>query len=318
MGTVTVGSDRQKPTSHASALRNWGFLPGAAEVGFFRSYPDRTPHDSRGRNWGRSELNRESDTPKGTGQLPACELVGWLKIEAQGCTEGPTAVHIRSTRKGVKPNPSFLSMGKGGFRVNLMNWSVSMTFRKVLCPHCRGELETGQRIHISCIDGYAEAQAAKAARTDAKKARDAAKVDRALTKKRKEAIKTIPDLIKEAQREFNAYIRARDAEKPCICCGKPLGDSDMGGRFDCGHYRSVGSASHLRFDERNAHAQRKQCNRYGAGRAVDFRIGLVSRIGLAAVEALESNNIPHKWTREGLIEVRDTYRAKLKELKGRT
>ena len=115
MGTVTVGSDRQKPTSHASALRNWGFLPGAAEVGFFRSYPDRTPHDSRGRNWGRSELNRESDTPKGTGQLPACELVGWLKIEAQGCTEGPTAVHIRSTRKGVKPNPSFLSMGKGAF-----------------------------------------------------------------------------------------------------------------------------------------------------------------------------------------------------------
>lgn len=53
--------------------------------------------------------------------------MGWLKIEAQGCTEGPTAVHIRSTRKGVKPNPSFLSMGKGGFRVNLMNWGVSMT-----------------------------------------------------------------------------------------------------------------------------------------------------------------------------------------------
>ena len=148
--------------------------------------------------------------------------------------------------------------------------------------------------------------------------RQAKKAEREGVKKRKEAIKTIPDLIKEAQREFNAYIRARDAEKPCICCGKPLGDSDMGGRFDCGHYRSVGSASHLRFDERNAHAQRKQCNRYGAGRAVDYRIGLVSRIGLAAVEALESNNIPHKWTREELIAIRDTYRAKLKELKGRT
>ena len=164
MGTVTVGSDRQKPTSHASALRNWGFLPGAAEVGFFRSYPDRTPHDSRGRNWGRSELNRESDTPKGTGQLPACELVGWLKIEAQGCTEGPTAVHIRSTRKGVKPNPSFLSMGKGGFRVNLMNWSVSMTFRKVLCPHCRGKLEPGQRYHLGLFATEAEAYAAYVAK----------------------------------------------------------------------------------------------------------------------------------------------------------
>ena len=313
MGTVTVGSDRQKPTSHASALRNWGFLPGAAEVGFFRSYPDRTPHDSRGRNWGRSELNRESDTPKGTGQLPACELVGWLKIEAQGCTEGPTAVHIRSTRKGVKPNPSFLSMGKGGFRVNLMNWGVSMTFRKVLCPHCRGKLETGQRIHPECIDGYAEAQAAKAERAEAKKARAAAKVERAETRRRKESIKTIPDLIKEAQREFNGYIRARDQDQPCICCGRPLGDGDVGGAFDAGHYRSTGSASHLRFHEHNVHAQRKQCNRYGAGRAVDYRIGLISRIGLEAVEALEAQNVPHKWTREELISIRNHYRAKLKE-----
>jgi len=149
--------------------------------------------------------------------------------------------------------------------------------------------------------------------------RQAKKADRASIKTRKEAIKTIPDLIKEAQREFNAYIRARDAGKPCICCGQPLGAGEVGGAFDCGHYRSTGSASHLRFDERNAHAQRKVCNRWGAGRAVDYRIGLVARIGLEAVEALESDNAPRKWTREGLIEVRDTYRAKLKELqKGRT
>ena len=315
MGTVTVGSDRQKPTSHASALRNWGFLPGAAEVGFFRSYPDRTPHDSRGRNWGRSELNRESDTPKGTGQLPACELVGWLKIEAQGCTEGPTAVHIRSTRKGVKPNPSFLSMGKGGFRVNLMNWSVSMTFRKVLCPHCRGKLEQGQRIHPACIDGYAAAQQAKKERADAKAARIAAKVERASIKARKEALKTIPDYIKEAQVAFNAYIRERDRAKPCICCDKPLGAGEVGGAFDCGHYRSTGSAAHLRFDERNAHAQRKVCNRWGAGRAVDYRLGLIQRIGLEAVESLESSNSPHKWRREELISIREKYREKLKTMK---
>ena len=30
------------------------------------------------------------------------------------------------------------------------------------CPHCWGKLETGQRIHQACIDGYAEAQAEKA------------------------------------------------------------------------------------------------------------------------------------------------------------
>lgn len=190
-----------------------------------------------------------------------------------------------------------------------------MTFRRTRCPHCKGKLDHGQRIHPDCIDGYAEAQAAKAERAEAKAARAAAKVERAETRRRKEAIKTIPVLIKEAQHAFNAFIRARDQEQPCICCGRPLGDGDVGGAFDAGHYRSTGSASHLRFHEHNVHAQRKQCNRYGAGRAVDYRIGLISRIGLEAVEALEAQNVPHKWTREELIQIRDTYRAKLKELR---
>ena len=194
-----------------------------------------------------------------------------------------------------------------------------MTFRRTTCPHCRGKLETGQRIHISCIDGYADAQAAKAERTEAKEARAVAKVERAETRRRKEAIKTIPDYIKEAQHAFNAYIRARDADQPCICCGHPLGAGEVGGAFDCGHYRSTGSASHLRFDERNAHAQRKVCNRWGAGRAVDYRLGLIQRIGLEAVVALESSNTPHKWTADELRGIRDHYRQKLKDtLKGRT
>jgi hypothetical protein len=138
--------------------------------------------------------------------------------------------------------------------------------------------------------------------------------ERTQFKARKEAIKTIPQLIKEAQVEFNAYIRARDHFQPCICCGMPLGTGEVGGAYDAGHYRSTGSASHLRFNEDNVHAQRKHCNRYGAGRAVDYRIGLIARIGLPRVEALEANNTPHKWTREELTEIRNTYRLKLKEL----
>ncbi len=138
--------------------------------------------------------------------------------------------------------------------------------------------------------------------------------ERVETRKRREAIKTIPELIKEAQVAFNSYIRARDKDQPCICCGRPLGTGDVGGAFDCGHYRSTGSASHLRFDERNAHGQTKACNRYGAGRAVDYRVGLIARIGREAVEALEADNTPHKWTRDELIAIRATYKAKLKEL----
>lgn len=193
-----------------------------------------------------------------------------------------------------------------------------MTFRRTRCAHCRAKFEPerpGQIVHAECAEAYVIAERAKVERAEAKKARAAAKVERAETRRRKEAIKTIPDLIKEAQHAFNAYIRARDRDQPCICCGRTLGDGDVGGAFDAGHYRSTGSASHLRFSEHNCHAQRKQCNRYGAGRAVDYRIGLVSRIGLAAVEALESNNTPHKWTREELIQIRDSYRAKFKALK---
>lgn len=141
------------------------------------------------------------------------------------------------------------------------------------------------------------------------------KQSKATDRAKRESLKTIPQLIAEAQVAFNAYIRQRDKNQPCICCGRPLGTSDVGGGFDCGHYRSTGSASHLRFDERNAHAQRKDCNRWGAGRAVDYRIGLVVRIGLDAVEALEADNTPIKWTRESLSTVKATYRAKLKALK---
>lgn len=189
-----------------------------------------------------------------------------------------------------------------------------MTFRRTRCPHCKGKLDAGQKLHLECIDGYAEALAAKAERAKAKAERMAARVERAETRRRKEAIKTIPELIKEAQHAFNAYIRARDRDQPCICCGLPLAAGDVGGAYDCGHYRSVGSAPHLRYDERNAHAQRKQCNRWGAGRAVDYRIGLIARIGQAAVKALEADNAVRRWTREELAAIRDEYRQKLKQL----
>jgi hypothetical protein len=108
--------------------------------------------------------------------------------------------------------------------------------------------------------------------------------DRKETREKLDAMRTKPQLVKLAQTAFNAFVRARDADKPCISCGKP--PNPQANSTDCGHYRSTGSAAHLRFDENNAHAQRKVCNRWGAGRAVDYRLGLIRRIGLEAVEAL--------------------------------
>lgn len=143
-----------------------------------------------------------------------------------------------------------------------------------------------------------------------------AKAERKADKVKKEAIKTRSDWLKEAQIEFNKFIRTRDAGKPCICCGstETRVDGHRAHGWDCGHYRSVGSAPHLRFDERNAHRQKVACNRYGAGRAVDYRIGLIARIGLEAVEALEADKEPRKWSIDELIAIKATYRDKTKQL----
>lgn len=145
--------------------------------------------------------------------------------------------------------------------------------------------------------------------------KERAKLDRMMDRAKRRSLETIPQLIKAAQREFNAFIRERDKHQPCICCGAPLNLDSVGGGYDCGHYRSTGSASHLRFDERNAHAQTKRCNRYGAGRAVDYRVGLIARIGLAAVEALEADNTPVKWDRDTLRQIAVIYRTKTRQLK---
>jgi hypothetical protein len=180
------------------------------------------------------------------------------------------------------------------------------------CRVCKTRFEATRPFQPTC--SY-ECSVSYAEKVVAKKRAKEAKEDRKQTKVRKEKLKTRSDYIKEAQIEFNKYIRLRDQFQPCICCARPLGEgAGTGGAFDCGHYRSVGSAPHLRFDPRNAHAQRKQCNRYGAGRAVDYRLGLIERIGAQAVGELEADQAPKHYTIEDLKAIKATYRQKAKEL----
>lgn len=160
---------------------------------------------------------------------------------------------------------------------------------------------------FECRVAYATTQAEKS-----RQKRE--KAERQAIRKRKQALKTRRDYINEAQTAFNAFIRWRDRERSCICCGLPLDGGVVGGSFDAGHYRSVGSAPNLRFNEWNCHAQRKQCNRWGAGRAVDYRIGLIKRLGESVVAALEADQTPRKYTIPELIEIRDYYRAEVRRM----
>ena len=142
-----------------------------------------------------------------------------------------------------------------------------------------------------------------------------AHMERLATRETKERLKTRGDHIKDTQQAFNEFIRLRDqiAGHPCISSGRPLDWS--GNAVDAGHYRSRGSAPHLRFDERNCHAQSKQDNRFLSGNIADYRIRLIERIGQDEVDSLEADQTVRKYTIEELQAIKKHYRAIVREMK---
>ena len=180
------------------------------------------------------------------------------------------------------------------------------------CKVCKGKYTRLKPLQSVCSPGCAIAQLeqskAKNARRDK---REQAQMDRA----KREAMLTLPQLKAKAQTAFNAYIRARDMGKPCISCGKLL--TAEPNTYDCGHFRSVGSAPHMRYVEDNAHGQCKHCNRHLAGNHVAYRKGLIERIGLKAVEHIEADQTVRKYTREGLIEIARYYREQARVVRAR-
>lgn len=180
------------------------------------------------------------------------------------------------------------------------------------CKVCRSPFEPRNMMHVACGPDCAEVHGvAVAAKQKAKQQRQ----ERAQDKIKREGMKTYPQLIRDVQKVFNQAVRIRDqiAGWPCISSGRPLDWS--GNAVDAGHYRSRGSAPHLRFDFDNCHAQSKQDNRYGSGEAVAYRIGLIARIGLERVEALEANNTPRKWAHDELRAMKEDFQRLVCELK---
>jgi hypothetical protein len=111
----------------------------------------------------------------------------------------------------------------------------------------------------------------------------------------------------EAQAEFNSWVRWRDRNLPCISCGR-----FHQGSWDAGHYRSVGSMPALRFHEDNCHRQCVPCNQHKSGNAVEYRLGLIARIGAERVAFLEGPHDLVKNTIDDFKAIKAHYRAKLK------
>lgn len=99
----------------------------------------------------------------------------------------------------------------------------------------------------------------------------------------KERVKSVSQWRKELQQVFNTFIRLRDRGKPCISCGKQLQ-----GKYDAGHYFSVGSYPNLRFHELNVHGQCVECNQHKHGNLLEYTEGITKRIGKTRLEELKS------------------------------
>ena len=167
------------------------------------------------------------------------------------------------------------------------------------CKVCRTPFQKRSMAHIACTPKCALSLAAAAREKKAK----------ADYQRRKEAIKPRSTWLAEAQTAFNAFIRARDAHLPCISCAR-----FHTGSYDAGHYRTVGSMPALRFDEDNCHRQCVPCNQHKSGNVVEYRIGLVARIGAERVARLEGPHAAAKYTIEDAKAIKAAYKAKLKQL----
>ena len=190
--------------------------------------------------------------------------------------------------------------------------------KQKICKICKQEFTPVKPLQSICMDNNF-----KCARDHAQNQRDKKIVKEKTNAARelkhaKEAIKTRSEWLREVQIVFNKFIRTRDADKPCISSG--VGNiSYVSGRpkqtsWDAGHYRTVGSCPELRFNEFNVHKQSVHDNQHLHGNIIQYRIGLIQRIGLEKIEWLEGKHEPKKYNIEELKRLKEEYKKKLKDI----
>jgi hypothetical protein len=175
------------------------------------------------------------------------------------------------------------------------------------CPVCKVQFTKAKQLQSVCSYPCAVAYAtSKRAKADKKQKLAEKKADRV----RKEKLKSRADFLREAQTVFNAFIRERDRDQPCISCGR-----HHTGQYHAGHYLSVGAHPELRFTEINVAKQCSACNTHLSGNVIEYRKNLIEKIGLSLVEGLEGPRPQAKYTIDEIKKIKSDYTRKLKDLK---
>jgi hypothetical protein len=182
--------------------------------------------------------------------------------------------------------------------------------KKKRCKECKEFFEPMRPLQYLCQPSCAIAYTRKLA--EKKEAKD--------WKERKieglEKLKTIGQYEQEARIYFQAWIRLRDKDLPCISCGR------IADRYDGGHWLKAELYSGLIFHEDNCNKQcSRPCNKDLHGNEANYRIGLVKKIGEERVKWLEENKDrlrTYSYEKEELIEIKKKYIKKIKALKQTT
>ena len=174
-----------------------------------------------------------------------------------------------------------------------------MKIRKRMCKICRTKFTPRESFQQWCNYDCA----IKLSKLNAKK------------KQRKEDAKTRQRLkprskhLAECQVVFNKFIR-QTKMKNCITCGAP--DTPVN-PIQAGHFHSVGSRPHLRFEPLNVWPQCTRCNMHNSGDTAQFRLILEANLSKEEMDMLDG---PGKsdWDISEIQAIRDEYKVKLKNL----
>ena len=201
------------------------------------------------------------------------------------------------------------------------------------CRKCRKELPKAK----DCQDGYQKAGfCGNTCMADhgLDKARE--RLERQYKVKRKEARKDKREFNKrditwqhkQCQPVFNRmrvleemeWFHSRGLEPECISCGKKNMD------WCCGHFKTVGAQSGLRYDSMNTYLQcNRYCNKglsgniYGNKTTRGYIQGLKDRFGedeaQRIIDYCESNTAPVKWDWEQMEADRKEWNKRIREMK---
>lgn len=182
--------------------------------------------------------------------------------------------------------------------------------REKACRHCATPFMAERAMQHVCSPSCALARVEiRREKAEAKAAKAERAAKRAIRAAGRAKLKSRADHLKDCQAAFNAWVRERDAGLPCISCGR-----HHQGQWHAGHYRTVGAHPELRFEPANCHRQCAPCNNHLSGNIVEYRKGLLTRIGSELLDWLEGDHPARHYTIDELQALTAHYRAEARKL----